>query len=143
MPGIFNNKKLVDFLLEARIISEEQLKAALAEQKKNRKRLEEVLIHKGFITEEQLFKALEEQLKIPGAALEALPLPDDFLDSLPLSMAERYNVLPLSKEGNELTLATADPFNVIAPVVQMVNSLIETAVSWDASDIHLEPWEKG
>ncbi|MGI6318733.1 MAG: GspE/PulE family protein [Dethiobacteria bacterium] len=202
-----------DLLLQAGAINGEQLKAALVEHERNRGSLGEILIQKGFITEEKYLGILEERLKIPRVSLYKHHIAPDTFRLIPLALAQKYNVVPLRKEGDKLTLATADPFNIVAlddisiltgcsvipvlaaqseiteviyhyaalklkgsgdypeekdgraspgvnvadnhqekivedvledaPVVQMVNYLLNHAVSRDASDIHLEPGEKG
>ena len=64
------------------------------------------------------------------------------------------NVVPVRVSRDQLFLAMADPWNFMAieeakrtskrrivPMIRLVNSIIERAVSVNASDIHFEPTE--
>ena len=53
--------RLGEILVQQKLLTEEQLKAALDEQKKTGRRLGRVFIERGFITEEQISKALARQ----------------------------------------------------------------------------------
>ncbi|MDA8390568.1 MAG: MSHA biogenesis protein MshE, partial [Gammaproteobacteria bacterium] len=57
--------RLGDLLLEHKVISQSQLDAALADQRKSGRRLGRVLIENGFLTEDQLLDFLSRQLDIP------------------------------------------------------------------------------
>ena len=57
--------RIGDLLVEQKIISEAQLQAALAEQKKSGRKLGRVLIENGFVDEDKLLRLLSEQLDIP------------------------------------------------------------------------------
>ena len=57
--------RIGDLLIANKIISQEQLNTALADQKKSGRKLGRVLIDNGFISEEQLLTFLSQQLNIP------------------------------------------------------------------------------
>lgn len=57
--------RIGDLLIAHKVISQEQLNAALADQKKSGRKLGRVLIENGFITEDQLLQFLSQQLNIP------------------------------------------------------------------------------
>jgi hypothetical protein len=65
--------RLGDLLIKAKVISESQLKAALAEQQKWGGKLGELLVRMNFLTEDMLVKALSKQMNVPSVNLEALP----------------------------------------------------------------------
>jgi len=200
--------RLGDLLLESGAITEEQLGAALAEQKKSGLRLGETLLRMDALTEGKLLDALSSQLKLQVYSLSRYrPMPEA-LRMIPEQVAKRLNAIPLSVEdGNTLLVAMSDPLDIIAqdeirmltgmdikvglvaqseidrnlerlysiqesledanvefmdlstadldltqamgeaspddaPVIQLVNNIIEQAVREGASDIHIEPFEK-
>ena len=58
-------KRLGDLLVEAGVIDDEQLRAALDEQRGKKAKLGEVLIQMGITTEEEIADVLEAQWRIP------------------------------------------------------------------------------
>ena len=53
--------RLGEILVQQKLLTEEQLKSALDEQKKSGRRLGRVVIDKGFVSEEQISEALARQ----------------------------------------------------------------------------------
>jgi type IV pilus assembly protein PilB len=102
-------------LVEAGLISEENLRYALEEQRGTKKRLGQLLIEKGFISEEELLQRLVKQFNLeilPPDALDNIePRP---LQLVPETLARHHTILPLQCEGQTLYVATADPVNVEA-----------------------------
>ncbi len=109
-----HRKRLGDLLIEAGLLSAEQLSKALAVQKKTGERLGKVLINIGYTTEERIIEALEFQLGVPHMDLSSLDVPREIAGLIPLALAERYHVVPIKKEGKRLTLAMVDPTNIFA-----------------------------
>ncbi len=107
-------KKLGDLLVENGIISENQLQEALLEQQKTKRKLGDLLISHGYITEQQLIEVLEFQLGIPHVNLFKYQIDSAITQIIPESMAKRYQVLPLMKEGGKLMVAMADPLDYYA-----------------------------
>ena len=56
---------LGDILTQDKLISQEQLRECLDDQRRSGRKLGRVLIEKGFITEEQIGEALARQLDMP------------------------------------------------------------------------------
>lgn len=108
--------RLGDLLVRAGVISETQLHAALAEQKKWGGRLGTILVRMGALSEDLLVKALSKQLGIPRANLDAASVPPQLLQRLERSLCEKYNVVPLQyvSDRRALMMAVSDPFNVVA-----------------------------
>lgn len=103
-------------LVEKGMITRDQLKTALEEQKRTAEPLGKVLERLGFIQNEVQFKAaLSEQTGTPFIAAEQLkPRMDQRLKELvPKAMALEHLILPLAKEGHRLKLAIAKPPDVI------------------------------
>jgi type IV pilus assembly protein PilB len=109
-----NRKRLGDLLIEARLITKEQLDKALTVQKKTGERLGKVLINLGYITENNIIEVLEFQLGVPHVELAGMVITREIVATIPVALAERYQIIPLKKEGRRLTLAMVDPTNFFA-----------------------------
>src|SRR5581483_11853599 len=108
------NRRLGDLLVAEGLITRDQLTRALAEQKATTEKLGPVLLRLNFIDEEQLIRFLSRQYGIPSITLSQLDIDPDVLRLVPPQLAKKYEVLPVKREGNTLTLAMADPTNVFA-----------------------------
>ena len=201
--------RLSDLLVNSRVITNEQLKKALAMQKDSGKRLGTVLIENKIITESQLIETLKIQLGIEYIDLNTITITSEMAKVLPKSIAKKHMVVPIRVIRDEIFLAMGDPLNFVAleevaaathkkvvplmassaaleravanlysnegaaraieemrkdnyvtdldqpidmvayvdddtnsaPTIRLVNSIIDRAVTENASDIHLEPRE--
>jgi len=107
-------KKLGDLLIEKGYITPEQLQAALKEQLSTGKRLGSTLVEKGLITDEQLTTTVSERLSIPKVSLSSMVIHPHVIQRVNVEMARRYTLIPIFYIGNTLTIAMADPLNIIA-----------------------------
>jgi type IV pilus assembly protein PilB len=107
-------RRLGDLLVAERLITEDQLKQALSEQKGKTEKLGAILARLGFITEEQLIGFLSRQYGIPSIMLNNIDVDAETLRLVPAPIARKYEVLPVKRIGGTLTLAMADPTNVFA-----------------------------
>jgi type IV pilus assembly protein PilB len=108
------SRRLGDLLVAEGLITPDQLARALAEQKGSRERLGSVLVRLKLLTEEQLSGFLSRQYGIPSITLSQLDVGPDVLRLVPASVAKKYEVMPVGRVGNALTLAMADPTNIFA-----------------------------
>jgi type IV pilus assembly protein PilB len=106
--------KLGDILVREGLISPEQLKKALAEQKVSGTRLGYTLVKLGFVEETEVTKMLARQYRMPAVDLSRFEVDPKILKLLPADIAAKHSVLPLKREGRTLTVAIADPNNVAA-----------------------------
>jgi type IV pilus assembly protein PilB len=104
-------KRLGEVLIEAELITNDQLEAALELQKQKKLPLGELMISLGYITEAQLYKTLEYLLRIPYVELVATTIDPEAVQMVPEQLALKYMVIPIKKEGNELTVVMRDPLN--------------------------------
>lgn len=107
-------KRIGDLLLEAGVISDEQLQQALQQQKELKMRLGDVLITQGYITEQQFIEVLEFQLGIPHVQLYRQKIEQKIINLIPQKLAEQHCVIPVRVDGNKLILAMADPLDYFA-----------------------------
>jgi type IV pilus assembly protein PilB len=104
--------KIGEILLQSKAITQSQLDEALGEARASGKRLGDLLVEKNLCTEEVIAKALASQF---GMEFLDLDKPEDAnrvdLTLLKPDVMKKFNVLPLSKEGNKLTVLYFDPLD--------------------------------
>jgi type IV pilus assembly protein PilB len=108
------NRRLGDLLVADGLLTAEQLKKALAEQKGSPEKIGSVLIRLNYINDEQLIGFLSRQYGVPSITLSQLDIDSDVLKLVPAPIARKYEVIPVRRMGNSLALAMADPTNVFA-----------------------------
>lgn len=104
--------RLNKILVERRIISETKLKEAVEIQKVKGGRLSDILVEKGYVDKNDLMLVLSEELSIPPINLARFKIEKDIVKLIPRNIASHYQIIPISKIGNMLTIAMADPLNV-------------------------------
>ena len=107
-------KRLGEMLLEAGLLSEEQLKAALAEQAKSGLKLGQFLIRQGIVSEGLIIDMLSRQLDIEKYHPGDFPVDLQLADTIPFDLAMRHQSVPLRKKGRLLTVGMTDPMDVEA-----------------------------
>ncbi|HXG02406.1 MAG TPA: ATPase, T2SS/T4P/T4SS family, partial [Candidatus Binatia bacterium] len=108
------SRRLGDLLVAEGLLTPEQLQRALTEQKHTAERLGAVLVRLKLLGEEQLAGFLSRQYGLPSLSLSDLEIDPGVLGLVPAAVAEKHDVLPVKRVGNTLTLAMADPTNVLA-----------------------------
>ncbi len=129
------NRRLGDLLVAEGLVKQEQLQRALAEQKGTTEKLGSVLVRLKLVNEEQLTGFLSRQYGIPSITLSQLDIDPGTLRLVPPQIAKKYEVLPVKRAANTLTLAMADPTNVFAldDVSFMTNLQVLPVVASQAS----------
>jgi MSHA biogenesis protein MshE len=198
--------RLGDLLLQQKLISQEQLKAALEDQGRSGRKLGKVLIESGYLSEDQIGEALARQLSVPFINLKYYNFNSAVTRKLPEAQARRFRALLLEEQDDMVLVAMVDPTDLFAfdeisrltrkevniavvsettllqtidriyrrtdqitslarelgedlgdivdfgtltlgaedaPVVKLLQTMFEDAVQARASDIHIEPHEKG
>lgn len=105
-------KRLGEMLIEAGIIDELQLTAALGQQRQWGGKLGSILIKMGFVTEKSLSFVLEKQLGVKCISIEGMEIPRKALHAVKLDIAKKYCIMPLDLDKNILSIAIADPTDV-------------------------------
>ncbi len=112
--SVETQKRIGELLRDKGYITEDQLRTALAIQQASGKKLGNILVDTGIINEEHLVEAMSERLKIPKLNLASLVINPQVIAAVPVDVAKRFKLIPVFRMGNTLTLAMADPLNVIA-----------------------------
>lgn len=107
-------KKLGDLLVQADMITMDQLKEALKEQVKTGKKLGEILIEKEWVTEQNIVEVLEFQLGIPHVDLSKYVIDPKASAMINENLAKRHMLIPIKIENEQLIVAMSDPLNVFA-----------------------------
>ena len=105
--------RIGDLLVQNRIISHDQLMAALAEQKKTGRKLGRTLIDLNYINETDLLNFLSRQLQIPFLDIAQYKRKPEVCKELPESLARRFRVMLLESNPQEVLLAMTDPTDLM------------------------------
>ncbi|MFH1373276.1 MAG: ATPase, T2SS/T4P/T4SS family [bacterium] len=107
-------KRIGELLLDKGLITPLQLETALKEQAISGQRLGEILLKKRYLTEDQLTDTISERLSIPKVVLSSMAIAPQVIHLVSVELARRYTLIPVFEIGNAVTLAMADPLNIIA-----------------------------
>lgn len=105
---------IIDILVKSKRLSQDQMNEALQIQKQKQIPLRKILVEQGVISEEELLSLLSKKLFIPTLHLTKYKFDPEIVQLVPERMARQYNIIPLSRMGNTLTVAMSDPLNVFA-----------------------------
>jgi type IV pilus assembly protein PilB len=103
-------------LVEKGVISDDQLRIAVQEQNKTHQPLGRLLVNLGFLSEATIRDVLSENLGQESVDLATVIIDPAAIKLIPKDVARRYQMVPLAVNpvGKQLTLAVADPDNIIA-----------------------------
>jgi type IV pilus assembly protein PilB len=102
-------KKIGECLIQAGLITEDDLRTALAEHKRTGERVGVVLVRMNLATEKQIAKALAFQLGFPYVNLAENPPDPNAVILIPKDVALKRICIAVSLEKNLLTVAMSDP----------------------------------
>ena len=199
-------RRLGEVLVESGFVTQAQCDEALKVSSESGNVLGETMLELGYIDEKTLYKGLEYLFRVPYVELSSTVIDKDAVGTISEALAKKYNMIPIKKEGNTLTVVMPDPLNFYAiddvknatgmdveisispkkdisgaidryygseiaekafedlkkeysklsmsglseisesevanaPVVRLINSLLQHAIKSNASDIHIEPTE--
>jgi len=130
--------RIGDILIEKQIITQQELDLALKEHQNTKEFLGQTLVRLNMITEEKLLKVLAEQQGIQFVDLKEEKISDTVIENVPAKFAWHYKVMPTRIDGNVLTVAISNPFDMW-PVDDLETNLgyrveIALAVSSDITE---------
>ena len=105
---------LTEVLINKKLITQEQLNTALKLQEAKGGRLSDILVELNFVKESELATALSEGLGFPLIDLKRFKIDPEVTKIIPVDIAFHYQIIPVSKMGDTVTLAMADPLNIFA-----------------------------
>jgi type IV pilus assembly protein PilB len=105
-------KKLGEMLVDAGIMSDDDLRRLLIEHRSSDARFGKLIVQKGLATEEQIIDLISKQLKIERYAPENYPKVEGLSVIFSSETAQEYKAVPLLKKGGLLKCAMPDPLNI-------------------------------
>lgn len=164
-------ERLGELLIKRNYITSDQLKRASDEQKMKGGRLESNLVRLGYIKEDELLSFLSAQYRVPSVKISKMEINPNVIKLIPSSISKKYFIIPINRMGPKLTLAMADPSNIVVideikfmtgfnvePVVASETEIIDAikkyyggggnvaglgSVSFEASDYDLDTGKAG
>ncbi|HTH40343.1 MAG TPA: GspE/PulE family protein, partial [Rhodocyclaceae bacterium] len=106
--------RLGDLLIQQGLLTDEQLKLSLDEQKRTGRKLGRIFVESGYVTEEGISKALARQLQAPYIDLRTYQLNNEVMLRLPEAQARRFRAVVLEDRGNTLLVGLSDPTDLTA-----------------------------
>ena len=124
-------KSLGESLVEEGIITQDQLKQAQVEERRQGIRLRQAFVKLGFIAEDDLVAFVSEKLGITRIDLTNYLIDPKIAELVPEVLARKYMAIAVLKIGNRLTCAMVDPWNIFAldEIRMKTNFIIEPAVA--------------
>lgn len=107
-------EKIGEMLMKAGMITDEQLRNALEEQKKTGDKIGSTLLKLEYVEAETLVNFLSKQFKIPPIDLNNIKVDSALVSLVDAEIANRYEVFPVKKTGKMLFLAMSNPSDIYA-----------------------------
>ena len=107
-------ERLTELLINNKLITQEQLNQALEVQSRKGGKLSDIIVDLKFIKENELISVLSEGLGVPLIDLKRFKIDYEIAKIVPIDIARRYQIIPISKMGDTITLTMADPLNIFA-----------------------------
>jgi type IV pilus assembly protein PilB len=104
--------KIGELLLQENVITSDQLDTAREHQQKHGGRLDSALINLGFVQDDDVTSILSKKYGVPSINLSFFEINETAIKLIPSDVAQKYMIIPLSRVGSTLTIATSDPTNV-------------------------------
>jgi MSHA biogenesis protein MshE len=122
--------RLGDILVGQKVISQENLGVALAQQKRSGRKLGRVLVELGFVTDDQISEAIARQLNIPFVNLKFFNISQDVVRRLPETQARRFRAMVLEDRGGKYLVGMSDPTDLFAfdELTRILKREIQSAV---------------
>ncbi len=105
-------KQIGQLLIDAGIITEDQIEIALSYKQEHQVYMGEAIIALGYLSEKELATTLSDQLDIPYLELNSYQIQNESLEIINEPFARENHIIPLFFLGDELTVAIADPLNI-------------------------------
>ena len=103
-------ERLGDLLIREGLLTRENLAKALQEQSQSPgQRLGLTLVKLGMVPETEIVRMLARQYRMPAVDLSRFEVDTRLLKLIPAELASKHTVLPLKRDGRQLTVAIADP----------------------------------
>jgi len=119
-------QRISNILIEQKVATREQLDALVVEASGSGKSFARLLIEKNVVSEAKLAELLSHELGLPMIVLAKYRIEPEVAKMIPERLARQYNLIPLSKFGDRLVVAMADPMNIFA--IDDLKALTQVAI---------------
>jgi type IV pilus assembly protein PilB len=106
-------KKVKGILVKVGRLEEGQATELLDEAIKTKTSFTEVLVKKDVVSESELLSHIGRAANIPPVDLSRMKINTEVLEGIPVDVAKDYQIFPIDRIGNLLTVAVANPFDVL------------------------------
>jgi len=106
-------KKVRAILERSGKVNAEQADALLAEATAEKRSLTEIAVGKGIVSESEILCMIAKAANIAPIDLSKVKVEKEVLDAVPVDLAKDYHVFPIDRIGSILTIAVANPFDVL------------------------------
>lgn len=107
-------KKLGEVIVEAGLVTLEELNKVIAQQKRSKKRLGVLIVEKGLSSELEIAHALSSQLDFPFVDLTEETISPEAVTVINLKMAKQHSLLPFRLHDDTVSIAMSDPLSFSA-----------------------------
>ena len=107
------SKRLGELLIKANLVSADQLKRALEEQKSGGGSIGTNLIRLRYIDQETLLTFLSKHYRVEPVKLSQIHIDQKVTSLVPSSIVKKHLVIPIKRVGPKLILAMSDPSNIM------------------------------
>ena len=108
-----NRASLGELLVQKKLMNKQQLVELQKKTGDNDRKFLSVLIDMGYLSETEVVSFLSEQYGYQSIDIENFDISEDTLKLVPQKFCEKYTVIPISRLGDTLVVAVADPINSI------------------------------
>jgi len=124
------NRDLGIALVKGSFISDEDLATAEEIVTQGSRRLSEVLVEQGLVDSEVLGSVLSLKYGVPVVNLARTEIQPEATSMITEQVARKHNILPISLDGETLTIATNEPhdFRTINSIASLTRKRIETVI---------------
>ncbi|MBK8976507.1 MAG: Flp pilus assembly complex ATPase component TadA [Planctomycetes bacterium] len=106
-------RKLRGILEKAGKLDAETGEKLQLESRKERRPLSEIVVKRGVVTEGELLALVAAAANVPPIDLDRVRVNDELLTDVTAELAKEYRIFPVDKIGSLITIAVANPFDVL------------------------------
>ena len=109
-----SQNRLGELLVREKLISLQQLRRAQDEQRQSGQNLGYTLQKLGFVSDGEITNFLSAQYRLPAINLDEYEIDADIIKLVTRDVCEKHRIIPVSRSGQSLIVAMADPTNLHA-----------------------------
>ncbi|MBL7177783.1 MAG: ATPase, T2SS/T4P/T4SS family [Pseudomonadota bacterium] len=135
--------RLKQALINEGLVTKENLRDAVITARHENKTLSEILVKLGFVTEKQLVRLIGEKVPAPHVNIKNYSIDSRILALISEKIARRYNIIPLFKIEDVLTVAMSGPMDIISidEISAVAGCRVEAVIaSKESINVAIDQW---